>query len=83
MRAVLLIWVTPSGSGLATVTAKFTEAAAAPAPTLPMFELQMVPAGLPLAQDQAPVLLPALKVVLAGTVSVMVTPVAAWLPTFW
>jgi hypothetical protein len=32
-------------------------------------------------QTQPAVLAPALKVVLAGTVSVMTTPVALWLPT--
>jgi hypothetical protein len=42
----------------------------------------MLPALLLGMQDQVPVLLPALKVVLAGTVSVMVTPVAVWVPMF-
>ena len=37
---------------------------------------QVVPAGEPLAHDQPPLDAPALKVVLAGTVSVRVTPVA-------
>ena len=75
MVAELATWATPAGSGLATVTAKVRD----PAPPLarfPRLRVQVVPAGEPLAHDQPPLDAPALKVVLAGTVSVRVTPVA-------
>jgi hypothetical protein len=49
-----------------------------PAARLPMVNVQIVPAGAPSAQPQPALLAAALKVVLAGTVSLITTP-AAWL----
>src|SRR5438045_966095 len=74
MRAVLLIWVVPGGTGLSTVTAKLT-VLLVPVARLPALKVQIVPAGLALGQLQVAVLLPKLKLVFAGTVSVMINPV--------
>src|SRR5438876_1183335 len=60
--AALLIWITPAGTGLATVTANATEPDA-PAARPPIVSAQLVPAGLPLAQLQPPELDPALNMV--------------------
>ena len=79
MLAVLLMRVTPAGTGLTTVTAK-TALPLAPPLSDPLVKVQTVLAGLPLAQLQPTVLAAALNVVLAGTVSLRTTPVAAWLP---
>jgi hypothetical protein len=73
--AVLLIAVVPPGSGLATVTAK-VESALPPPAIAPRFRVQDEPAGAPFAQLQPAELDPALKLVLAGTVSLTTTPVA-------
>ena len=51
--------------------------------TSPMVSTQVEPALAFGVQTQPLVLVAATKVVLAGTVSVIVTPVASWLPTFW
>src|SRR5437868_2824868 len=76
---VLLI-VVPGAIGLLTVTAKLA-VPLTPTARLPTVAVQTVPAGLPLAQlHTVGALEAALKVVLAGTVSVMVTPERATLP---
>src|SRR5438093_1312204 len=77
--AVLATWVMPAASGLSTVTAKMTDP---PPPTanVPTVNRQAVPAGAPFAQLQPGVLAPALKVVFAGTVSLICTPVRPILP---
>src|SRR6266508_1968594 len=77
--AVLLIWVTPAGTGLSTVSAKLAVPPAPPA-KLPIERVQLVPAALPLAQLQPALLAAASNVVLAGTVSVSTTPVRPTLP---
>src|SRR5262245_54422799 len=77
--AALLIWVVPAGSALATVTAKLTEPEA-PAARLPIAKVQLVPAGLLSAQLQPPELPAALKLVLAGTLSVSTTLARSTLP---
>src|SRR5215213_2145189 len=74
--AVFEICVTPAGSGSATVTAKVAVWLPLPAARLPTARVQVEPA-LPFGeQDQPAVLAPALKVLLAGTVSVSTTPEA-------
>jgi len=71
---------TPAGSGLSTVTANVM-LPEPPAGRLAMVTVQVEPAEAPSAQDQTVgALAVVLKVVLAGTVSVMTTPVASWLP---
>jgi hypothetical protein len=76
MRAVLAIWVTPGGTGSTTVTAKVAEPLA-PGATETMVVVQVSP-GPPTPEQVHVVgrLSVALKVVLAGTVSVITTPVA-------
>src|SRR4051812_8720889 len=71
---VFPIDVIPAGSGESTVTAKATEPAP-PATTVPTAKVQV-----PVAQVQPAVDAAVSKVVLAGTVSVSTTPVAAWSP---
>jgi hypothetical protein len=67
---------TPEGSGLLTLRAKITEPLELPG-TEPIVVVQIVPAGLPSGQLHTVGKLPAaLKVALAGTGSVMSTPVA-------
>ena len=77
--AVLLICVTPAGTGLLTVTAKVAEPFALLA-SAPTFNVQVEPALLFGTQDHPGVLVAALKVVLAGTVSVITMPAAAPVP---
>src|ERR1043165_2067856 len=73
MLAVLLICVTPAGMGVTTVTAKVALPIVPPPASVPIASVQVLPA-LPLGvQLQPAVLAPALKVVLAGTVSVKLT----------
>jgi hypothetical protein len=72
----LVIVVTPAGSGVTTVTPNNTRAVAFPA-SGPIVSAHTVPAADPSAQLQAGALSPALNVTFAGTVSVIVTPVAA------
>ena len=79
---VLLICVTPAGTGFATVTAKVRAAAGAPAARAPTTFVQVEPGFGSGAQVQPAELPPALNVVFAGTTSVSVTPAASWLPTF-
>ena len=75
MVAVLLIWVTPIGRGLATVTAKMAEPLpfTATSPAIP--NVHVLPAPLFGKQDQPGVLALALNTVCNGTVSFNVTPV--------
>src|SRR4051812_2187881 len=77
--AVLLIWVTPAGTRLSTISAKLAAPLAPPA-RFPIAKEQLVPAALPFAQLQPAVLPAALNVVLAGTVSVSTTPLRSILP---
>src|SRR5262249_14825388 len=77
--ALLAIWVVPAETGLTTVTTKVAVPPAPPASD-PIGSVQVVPAGLPLAQLQPAVLPAARKVVLAGTISLIVTPVRPTLP---
>ena len=79
MLAVLLSWVTPPGSGLTTSTEKMA-ALLAPAASSPRSRVQAVPAVEPSAQLQPALLRPALKEVLAGTVSLMVVSSVFWVP---
>src|SRR3954451_10832170 len=74
--AVLVMLVTPLATGEMTVTANVAVRVAPPA-TVPMGSVQLVA-----TQDQPTVEPAALNVVLAGTVSVSTTPVAAWFPVF-
>ena len=67
MLAVLLIWLTPAGTGLMTVTAKVAEPLA-PAANAPIVRVQTLPALLLGVQLQPGELAAALKTVLAGTV---------------
>src|SRR4051812_38109868 len=67
--ALLEIWLTPAGSGVSTTTAKIA-VRVAPAARLPTFRVQVAPAQL-----QPAVLAAALKLVLAGSVSVSTRPV--------
>ena len=76
--AVLASPVVPAGTVFSTVTAKATEPFA-PAARLPIVRVQVVPAAAPFAQLQPP-LFAASNVVLAGTVSLSVTPVRPILP---
>jgi hypothetical protein len=81
MLAVFAIVYTPGGSGLTTVTANVTE----PVPSIttsPTENVQPLPALSFGMQAQPAVLAPRLNVVFAGTVSVITTPVAFWLPVF-
>ena len=71
-----------AGKGLFALTAKSTKTPAPPAAIEPAGNVHTVPAGSPSEHDQPPELAPALKVVLAGTVSLTTTPVAFWLPVF-
>ena len=80
---VATIWVTPAGTGLITWTAKITKPFDAPGARVPIPRVQFVPAGEPLGQLHAPLLLPRSKIVLAGTVTASVTPVALAPPVFW
>src|SRR3954453_4282843 len=70
----LPIAVTPAGSAASTVTAN-SAVPDAPAPSDPTVSVHVLP-----VQAQPGVEAPALKVVLAGTVSVSTTPVAACVP---
>ena len=80
MSAVLAISMTPAASGSSTSTAKV--AVPPPPPTrLPMVRVHREPALVSGAHTHPAVLAPALKVVSAGTVSVISTPVASWSPT--
>ena len=74
--------VTPAGTELATVTANVAVCGAAPAATMPAANVQTEPALLLGAQTHPAVLPPGLKVVFAGTVSVMTTAAAPRLPPF-
>src|SRR5690242_11798455 len=77
--ALLTIWVVPAETGVTTLTTKTAEPDA-PLASVPSASVQLVPAAAPLAQLQ-PALLPVdRKVVLAGTISVSVTPVNPMLP---
>src|SRR5262245_5269544 len=67
--ALLLIWLTPTGNAVSTVTAKVL-VCVAPAIRLPTFKVQVAP-----AQIQPAELAAALKLVLAGSVSVSTRPV--------
>src|SRR6185369_4080563 len=80
MLAVLAIWLTPAITGLTTVTAKVAVCVPPPAARMPTVSAQVEPALLLGRQTQLPLLAPALKVVLAGTVSVSATPEAPRLP---
>ena len=80
IAVVLVKDVMLAGSGVTTITAKV---ALPPAPlpaSAPMVRTQVVPAAEPSEQLQPAVLAPALKVVFAGTVSVIWTPVAFCAP---
>src|SRR5262245_58470877 len=79
--AVLEICVVPAGTVPATLTANVAELPPLAA-TEPMASVQVEPALLFGVQDHPAVLAPALKVVLAGTVSVITTPVAPAVPPF-
>src|SRR5947207_1511595 len=79
MLAELLTCVVQAGTGLATVTANVAVDPPPPA-TPPIVSEQVDPALLFGVQDHPAVLAPELKVVFAGTVSVIVTPVAPRLP---
>ncbi len=79
MTAVLAIWVTPVASGLSMVTAKLA-LPPLPAARLPMVRVHRLPGLLSGAQIQPALLAPGLNTLSAGTVSVMTTPVASWLP---
>jgi hypothetical protein len=81
MLAVLEIVVRPAGAGETSVTANVTEPDPAAA-IVPTVSVQVVPDGLASGHDQPAVLALALKVVLAGTVSVITEPVAGWFPLF-
>src|SRR3954469_67608 len=72
--AVLVMLVTPLATGTTTVTAKVAVPVPPPPATVPTGRVHV-----PAAQDQPTVEAAALNVVLAGTVSVRTTPVAAWL----
>ena len=65
--------VTPAGSGSFTCTVT-VRVMVGPTGTLPMFQVTTLPARTPPSEALT-------KVVLAGSVSVSVTPVAAWLPS--
>ena len=73
--AVLVMVSAPAGMGLAVVTANVTVPGTFTG-NAPTEKRHGVLAGEPLAHDHPALLAPALKVVLAGTVSVMTTPVA-------
>ena len=81
MSAVLAISVTPNGIGASTSTAKVAVPLPPPPARLPMDSVHKEPAPASGEQTQPAVLAPALKVVSAGTVSVISTPVAPWSPT--
>src|SRR4051794_27371278 len=72
--ALLSIWLTPAGSGVATVTAKIA-LRVTPAARLPASRVQVAPAQLQPAELAA-----ALKLVLAGSVSVSTRLVRVTLP---
>src|SRR6185503_15462257 len=75
--AVFVKLVTPTGIGLSTVTPKCAVAEVPPPARVPgRTSVQGVPAGEPSAHDQTSMLRDAVNVVFAGTVSVIVTPVA-------
>src|SRR5215212_1816804 len=77
--AALLSWLVPAPTGSITVTANVAEPAAPPSRE-PIFSVQLLPAMPPPAQLQ-PALLPAgSKIVLAGTISSITTPVRPILP---
>ena len=81
VRAIA-ICVVLAGTGSLTVTTKLADPVA-PAIRLPMVNVQVVPARLPLAQLQPLELPAAVNVVLIGTVSLITTPVSPTLPVFW
>ena len=70
--------MTPAETGLTTSTAKTTDPSE-PAVTVMNDCVQMLPAAVP-PHDHPAVLSEALKVVSAGTVSMMITPSAGALP---
>src|SRR5436309_912709 len=78
--ALLETCVVPAATGLSTVMAKVAVWLPPPAARVPMVSVQVEPALLLGAQTQPAVLAPALKVVFAGTVSVITTPEAPRLP---
>ena len=73
-EAALTIWVTPAGMTLLTTTVT-VRVSVAPAATEPMFQLTTPPLKAPPSEALT-------KVVLAGSASLTVTPVAPWLPMF-
>src|ERR1700680_1890254 len=77
-QAVFPIAVTPAGTGVETTTPKSAEAEP-PAGTVPAARVQTEP-GLAPAQLHPAELAPAANVVLAGTVSESVVPIASWFP---
>src|SRR5258707_15814294 len=77
--AALLSCLVPAPSGLTTVTANVAELEA-PAARPPMVSVQAIPAVPPPAQLHPAVLPAASKIVLAGTVSSITTPVRPILP---
>ena len=78
---VLEISATPDGNGSSTSTAKIAVPLPPPPARLPMDNVHREPAPASGTQTQPAVLAPTLKVVSAGTVSVISTPVASWSPT--
>ena len=70
--AVLVMLVTPAGTAVFTCTST-RRVTVAPAARLPMFQVTTPAAKTPPSEA-------ATKVVLAGRVSVRMTPVAPWLP---
>jgi hypothetical protein len=79
--AVFTILSRPALTVPLTVTAKMN-LPLPPVGTARIVLVHCVPAGLPAAHDQPLLLWRALKVVPAGTFSLMMTPAVAWLPTF-
>src|SRR6185369_4361011 len=80
IEAVLEIWVTPAATGFGTLTAKVVVCGVPSAGTAPTVLVQVEPALLFGVQLQPGRLAPELKVVFAGTVSVITTPDAPRLP---
>ena len=71
-EAVLTTWVAPAGMTLLTMTVT-VRVTVAPAAKLPMVHVTTPPTNVPPSEALS-------KTVLAGIVSLAVTPVAAWLP---
>ena len=80
--ATLETWVVPAGKGELTATTKVA-LPLAPAASGSRGNVQLVLDTLALAQLHLAVLPAALKVVLGGTVSLIMTPVRPILPVFW